>query len=135
MMHMQPLPQHRSNTRTFTPDEIRRILLELRYIYTVRQICAKWHITPYRLRQWQHQWNYAYLSGSVRELIIAALHQGAQTTADINAYLDYVDRTVYTPEEIEAVLKQLEIDGFAIRTGTGCRYNPAHSQNDQAFIF
>ena len=121
--------------RTFTPDEIRRILLELRYIYTVRQLCAKWHITPYRLRQWQHQWHYAHLSGSVRELIIAALYQGAPTTADISAYLDYADHTVYTPEEIEAVLKQLEIDGFAIRTGTGWRYNAAHSHSDQAFIF
>jgi len=125
----------RTAQRDFSPDEVRRILLELRYVYTAKQLCEKWHITPYRLRQWQRQWNYAYLVGNVRELVIVALHHGAQTIADIRAYLDYADHSVYTSEEITAVLSQLESDGFALHDGALWRYNAAHSQHDRSFIF
>ena len=121
--------------RDFTSDEIRKILLENRYFSTAAQVCAKWQVTPYRLRQWKRQWNYAYLVGTLHELVIAALHQGASTIADINACLDYWDRTVYAPEELSAVLRQLEIDGIAINNGGHWQYNPAHSRHDQSFIF
>ena len=119
----------------FTPDEIRRILLELRYVYTVKQLCEKWHITPYRLRQWQHQWHYAYLTGNLHELVIAALYHGAQTIDNIRAYVDYLDHTLYTPEEISKVLKQLEFDGLARNDDAHWLYNAAHSHNDLSFIF
>ncbi len=62
--------------REFTDDQIRKILLEQRYIYTADQLCAKWQITRYRLRQWRKQFRYAYLVGDVRELVIVGLHQG-----------------------------------------------------------
>lgn len=118
-----------------SPAEIRKILLENRYFSTVTQVCAKWQVTPYRLRQWKQQWNYAYLVGTLRELVIAALHQGASTIADINACLDYWDRTVYAPEEIGVVLAGLEAEGIALHQAGRWRYNPVHSADDTSYIF
>lgn len=121
--------------RDFTPDEIRKILLEQRYFYTARQLCAKWHITPYRLRQWKQQWNYTYLVGTLPEMVIVALHQGAHDIASIISYLDYLDHARYTPAEIDEVLAQLEQADFAIYHGGAWHYDWRHSANDTSYIF
>lgn len=119
----------------YTPADVRKILLELRYFYTAQQLSDKWHITPYRLRQWKRQWNYAYLTGTLRELVIVAVHQGAQTSADVIAYLDYLDHAVYTADEISAVLAQLEAEELVVQRNGHWRYNQLHSANDTSFIF
>lgn len=121
--------------RDYSPADIRKILLELRYFYTVKQLCAKWHITPYRLRQWQQALRGTPPIADRRELVIVAVHQGARTCADMIAYLDYVDHAVYTPDEINAVLDQLEAEGIALSHNGEWRYNQLHSVNDTAYIF
>jgi hypothetical protein len=117
------------------PAEIRKILLENRYLSTAAQVCAKWHITPYRLRQWKQQWNYAYLVGTLPEMVIVALHQGAHDIAGIIAYLDYLDHARYTPAEIGEVLAQLEQEDFAINHNGAWHYDWRHSANDTSYIF
>ncbi len=74
----------------YSPAEIRKILLELRYFYSVRELCAKWHITPYRLRQWRQAMRGEIMSG-LHERVIVALHEEAHDVASIIAYLDYLD--------------------------------------------
>jgi hypothetical protein len=121
--------------RVYTPAEIRKILLENCYCSTAAQVCAKWQITPYRLRQWKQQWNYAYLAGNTRELVIVALHQGASDVPAIIRYLDYVDHAMYSTDKVLALLQQLQIDGIALNDGTRWLYSAAHSQHDRSFMF
>ncbi len=118
-----------------SPAEIRKILLEQRYFYTARQLCAKWHITPYRLRQWKQTWRQTPIIGDRRELVIVALHQGAHDIAGIIAHLDYLDHARYTPEEIGEVLAQLVLEGIAVNHSGALHYDWRHSANDTSYIF
>ena len=122
--------------REFTPDQIRKVLLELRYISTAAELCAKWQITRYRLRQWQKQFNYKYLVGDVRELVIAGLHQGIQDVPTLSKFIDYHDHSVYSTKELTSILKGLQIEGVAILKNGRWLYNPKHlRQHDRSFIF
>jgi hypothetical protein len=121
--------------RAFTDDQIRKVLLELRYIYTAAALCAKWQITRYRLQQWQQQFNYKYLVGDVRELVIAGLHQGVQDVPTLSKFIDYHDHSVYSIDELTSILESLQIDGIAILKNGRWLYNPKHSHGDRSFIF
>ncbi len=122
--------------REFTADQIRKILLEQRYIYTADQLCAKWQITRYRLRQWKKQFKYEYLVGDVRELVIAGLHQGLQDVPTLSSFIDYHDHAVYSAKELTSILKRLQAEGIAIRQNDRWLYNFKHlRQHDRSFIF
>lgn len=119
----------------FTTDDKRRILLELRFIYREAELCQKWNLSQAKLRQWKKEANYAYLSPNLREMVVLALHNGTGDIAAMIQYLDYLDHTVYTEAEIEAVLHGLQHEGIAQAEGGRWLYNTAHSQNGTSFIF
>jgi hypothetical protein len=122
-------------TREFTDDQIRQILLEQRYITTADQLCAKWQITRYRLRHWKKQFKYEYVVGTVRELVIAGLHQGLQDVPTLISFIDYHDHAVYSIEELTSILERLQAEGIAILKKGRWLYNRKHSHGDRSFIF
>lgn len=122
-------------TRDFTNDQIRKILLELRYIATADQVCAKWQITRYRLRQWQTQFNYKYRVGDVRELVIVGLHQGIQDVTLLIKFIDYHAHSVYSTQELTSILTQLQAEGIAVLKKGRWLYNRKHSHHNRSFIF
>lgn len=122
-------------TEHYTEQDKRRILLELRYIYREAELCQKWNVTKYRLRQWKKEANYTYLAPTLRELVIMALHNGKGSIAGMISYLDYLDHAVYSEPELLAVLRGLQVEGIALEAGGDWRYNPDHSRNDTSFIF
>ena len=116
--------------RTFTESEVRKILLELRYIYSIDEVCAKWQITRYRLKQWQKQLKYEYLVGTARELVIAGLHLGCVDRSGLREFIDYHDHTRYSDEELGSILEQLKAEGIAIFKNDRWMYN-----SGREFIF
>ncbi len=121
--------------RTFSNDEIRKILLEQRYIYTADELCAKWQITRYRLCQWKKQFSYAYLAGDVRELVIVGLQHGRHDLPTLISFIDYLDHSTYSAKELTSILKRLQAEGVAIQKNGHWLYNPKHSHHDRSFIF
>ena len=122
-------------TMNYSVEEIRKILLEHRYFYTADEVCKKWGITKYRLRQWKKECSYAYFIGEVRDMMIVALHNGAATLPDIQSVLDYLDHCLYTEIEILEIIKKLEAQGLAVYENGRWLYNKAYSKNDTRFIF
>ncbi len=123
-------------TREFTDDQIRKILLEHRYIYSADELCAKWQITRYRLRLWKKQFKYEYLVGDVRELVIVGLHHGIHDLPTLMSFIDYLDHSAYSAKELTSILKRLQTDGIAIRKNDRWFYNSKHlRQHDRSFIF
>jgi hypothetical protein len=119
----------------YSEADQRRILLELRYLCTEAELCAKWKLTKAQLRRWKKAANYAYLSANFRELVILALHTGSETIPNLISHLDYLDHTIYTEAEIHAMLEKLRVEGIAKEDGGKWHYDPIHSQNDTSFIF
>jgi hypothetical protein len=120
---------------TYSVEEIRKILLEHRYFYTAVEVCKKWEITNYRLRQWKKVYSYAYRTIGVREMTVVALHNGATTIPDIRSVLDYLDHGLYTDREILKIVKQLETQGLVHDENGRWLYNKMYSKNDTGFIF
>lgn len=119
----------------FTDEEKRRILLELRYFYTEAELCRKWKLTRYQVKQWKKAANYAYLIGTLREMVIVALHNGASSIAAIIGYVDYLNHAVYTEAEIEPILNGLRAEGIAQEQAGVWSYNRGYSKDDTSFIF
>ncbi|GIK65635.1 MAG: hypothetical protein BroJett018_34290 [Chloroflexota bacterium] len=119
----------------YTEEEKRRILLELRYFYTEAELCQKWNLTRYRVKQWKKATNYAYLIGTLREMVIVALRNGASSIAAIIGYVDYLNHAVYTEAEIEPILHGLREEGIAQEQAGVWSYNRAYSKDDTSFIF
>ncbi len=124
----QPQPE-------FTPEEIRKILLEHRYLMDMAAIVKKWGITMNRLRTWKKDPRFRTVSGSLRELVIVALRAcPVRDPADLVAFLDMQDHAVYTPEEIRAALDALVAEGKAEKHGGAWRYNEARLARER-FVF
>ncbi len=119
----------------YTEEEKRRILLEARYLYTEAELCQKWNLTRYRVKQWKKAANYAYLIGTVREMVIVALHNGANSIPAIIGTVDYLNHAVYTEAEIETLLNGLREEGIAQEQAGVWSYNRAYSKDDTSFIF
>ncbi|MBZ0319602.1 MAG: hypothetical protein K8L91_24540 [Anaerolineae bacterium] len=119
----------------YTDEEKRRILLEVRYFYTEAELCQKWNLTRYRVKQWKKAANYTYLIGTLREMVIVALHNGASSISAIIGYVDYLNHAVYTEAEIEIILNGLRAEGIAQEQAGVWSYNRAYSKDDTSFIF
>lgn len=122
----------------FAPSEIRSILLEHRYLSPAAAVCEKWGITASCLRRWKREHRFAYLAGSLRELVIVALHssaRGVRDPAELVGFLDMQDHTVYSPAEIGAVLDALVAEGKAVKRGGAWRYDEARLARARPFIF
>jgi len=119
----------------YTDGDKRRILLELRFLHTEDTLCKKWNLTKYRLGKWKKAANYAYLTPTFREMVIVALHNGANTIPRLISYLDYLDHAIYTEAEILKALHDLRAEGIAREDSGLWLYDQAYSQNDTSFIF
>src|SRR5205807_10667098 len=97
----------------YTYEEKRKILLEHRYLYTADKLFAKWGISKSQLSKWKEEFNYSYFIGSLRDMAIVALHNGAHTIPAIIDYLDGLNHARYTEKEVLELLKGLEAEGIA----------------------
>ena len=121
----------------FSEQEIRRILLEHRYLMKADELCAKWEISRATLRAWKKVGRFDYLSGDLRELVIAALASGASATlARLAGWADYQDHSPYSEAEIRVVVNGLVKDGIAAWDGKNVvRYAPSESRLAGRFVF
>jgi transposase-like protein len=120
---------------TYSNEEIRKILLEHLYIYTADELCQKWGITKYQLRKWKQAFRYTYFIGTVRDMLVVAIHSGATSVKDIQNMLDYLNHCLYSEAEIVEMLEQLQTQGIAINENGLWLYNQDYSNNDASFIF
>jgi transposase-like protein len=119
----------------YTHEERRKILLEHRYLYTADKLCAKWGISKSQLRKWKKEFNYNYFIGSLRDMTIVALHNGAHIIPAIFDYLDALDHARYTEKEILELLKGLQAEGIAKTKDGEWFYDKSYSNDDASFIF
>lgn len=121
----------------FSKQEIRRVLLEHRYLMKADELCAKWAISRGTLRDWKKIVRFDYLSGDLRELVIAALASGGSATlARLAAWVDYQDHSPYSEAEIRVVVDGLVKDGIAAWVGENVvRYAPSESRLAGRFVF
>lgn len=119
----------------YSAEEIRKILLEQLYIYTADELCKKWRISRYRLRKWKQAFNYQYFIGSVRDMLIVAIHSGATKINEIRDILDYLNHCLYSDAEIVEMLEELQAQGIAVDNNGQWLYNKAYSKDDTSFIF
>lgn len=130
-----------SNTRAkspaFSERDIRRVLLEHRYLMSADEICAKWEISRAKLREWKKLGRFEYLSGDLRELVIAALASGKKATLErLAAWADYQDHSPYSEAEIRVVVDGLVQDGVAVWDGDGTvSYAPSEARLAARFVF
>jgi hypothetical protein len=119
----------------YSTEEIRKILLEHRYIYTADELCEKWSITKYQLRKWKQTFHYTYFIGTVRDMLVVAVHSGATSIKDMQNMLDYLNHCLYSEVEIVEMLKELQAQNIAINENGLWLYNQAYSKDDASFIF
>jgi hypothetical protein len=121
----------------FSEQEIRRVLLEHRYLMTADELCAKWAISRATLREWKKVGRFDYLSGDLRELVIAALASAGSATLERPAgWADYQDHSPYSEAEIRVVVDGLVAEGIAAWDGeNGVRYAPSESRLAGRFVF
>ena len=122
---------------SFSPDDIRRILLEHRYLLKADELCAKWQITRATLRAWKKAARFEYLSGDLRELVIAALASGGNASlAELTGWVDYQDHSACSESELRAVIDGLVRDGIAAWVdATHVRYAPTPARQAARFVF
>jgi hypothetical protein len=121
--------------REFSSAEVRRILLENRYCMSEEELCAKWGISRYRLRIWKRDNNYQYLSGGLREVVIAAIYTGARDVMGIIEFADHINHCRYTEAEVLAILEALYREGKAQAQGTTWSYLKPTGESAVHFIF
>jgi hypothetical protein len=115
----------------YTDDQIHRILLEFRFFFTIRQICEKWGITPYRLRKWRKR-DVCTVFSTLEDCIIAGIHRGgSHAPAELIGWLDYRDHAIYSEAEVLEMFEALEARGEVRRDGD--RF--AYIQLDPPYIF
>ena len=127
-------------TRTvpsFSVRDLRRVLLEHRYLLTADELCAKWEVSRGTLRTWKKAARFEYLRGDLRELVIAALAVGRPATLRaLAAWVDCQDHSPYSEPEIRAVVDGLVLEGVAAWEGeTTARYAPTAARCAARFIF
>jgi len=121
----------------FSEQDVRRILLEHRYLLKADELCTKWQVSRATLRSWKKSARFEYLCGDLRELVIAALASGGSATLpQLAAWADYQDHSPYSEAEIRAVVDGLVTEGIAAWDGkTGARYAPSTARKAAKFIF
>jgi transposase-like protein len=119
----------------YTHEEKRKVLLEHRYLYTADKLCAKWGISKSQLSKWKKEFNYSYFIGSLHDMAIVALYNGAQTILAIINYLDALNHARYTEKEVLELLKGLQAEGIAKTKDGEWFYDKSYSKNDTSFIF
>ena|SRR5688572_30454751 len=123
------------DAQSFTNEEIKKILLEHRYLLDADALCKKWGITRNRLRTWKREHRFDGVRGGLRELVIVALRAcPVRDPADLVAFLDMQDHAVYTPEEIARVLDALVAEGIAERRKDSWRYDEKRLARER-FVF
>jgi len=127
----------RAPAPALSPEDIRRVLLEHRYLMKADELCAKWQISRATLRAWKNTACFEYLRGDVRELVIAALADGKPATlAGLAAWADYQDHSPYTEAEIRAVVDGLVAEGIAVWEGVAtARHAPSAARLAARFVF
>jgi len=127
----------RTEAPAFSKQDIRRILLEHRYLMTADELCGKWEISRATLRDWKKLARFEYLSGSLRELVIAALASGGAATVErLAAWVDYQDHSPCSEGDLRAVVDGLVNDGVAAWDGeSAVRYAPSESRRSARFVF
>ncbi len=120
---------------SYSDEEIRKILLEHRYFYTIDELCRKWSITTYQLRKWKKAFQYTCFIGEVRDMAVVALHSGANEICGIGDFLDYLNHCRYTEAEIVEMLEELKAQGIAIQVNGAWLYDQSYSKDDTSFIF
>lgn len=105
---------------TFSDDQIQRILLEYHFVHTAKEICAKWGITPYRLRKWKKDHRCAW---TLHDCIIAGVYRGGwHDPADLIGWLDYRDHAIYSRDQVLEMFEALEARGELRRQGDRWTY-------------
>ena len=128
------------NWKEYTDAEISMILLEHRFCYSADEVCKKWQITRYRLREWKKEYRYEYLPVSLENLVIAALRRDSCTISGIIKYVDWQDHSRLSEQEVVEILEGLKKEGIAKEQKEEEQkeiwlYNKAYSSNDSSFIF
>ena len=120
----------------YSPDEIRRILLEHKYCLKADDIAKKWGVSRARLREWKHAYRYEYLSPGLSDLIIAALWQhGPSSTKYLAEYTAWQDRSFYTAQEIVEALQPLLVEGVVKLESGKWVFDEAYLHQGRPFIF
>lgn len=121
--------------QSFSDDDIARILLEHQLIHTAREICDKWGIKASTLASWKKRFAPWRRGHGLRELVIVALLRGCTTPSNMIPLLDYLDHAIYSEEELLAVLRELETEGIAVRSGDVWSYDRSRLESDRPFVF
>jgi hypothetical protein len=111
----------------YSDAEIRKILLEHRYFYTIDELCRKWSLTKYQLRIWKRAFQYTCFIGEVRDLAVVALHSGANEICNTRDFPDYLNHCFYSQTEIVEGLAQLSAQGLAIPVNGVWLYDKSYS--------
>ena len=120
----------------FSHAEIRKILLEHRYLAPADATCAKWGITRSRLRAWKREHRFEYLRAGLRELLIVALRSGpVRDPAELVSFLDMQDHTLYAAKEIADALDTLVVEGKALRGDGAWQYDEGRLERERPFVF
>lgn len=127
----------RAPVPSYSAPDIRRILLEHRYLLSADALCAKWEISRTTLRAWKKSARFEYVRGDLREIVIAALAEGkAATLESLAAWADYQDHSPYAESEIRAVVDGLVKEGIAVwESETAARYAPSPARQASRFVF
>ncbi len=126
----------RAPVPSFSASDIRRILLEHRYLLSADTLCAKWEITRTTLRAWKKSARFEYVRGDLREIVIAALAEGKPATLQsLAAWADYQDHSPYSESEIRAAVDGLVKEGVAAWEGESVRYAPSAARQATRFVF
>ena len=113
----------------YIDDQIRRILLEGKFLHTNVELCEKWGISQYRLRKWRKSYGVPW---TFEDCLIAAIYRGGwHEPADFVAYLDWRNHAIYSPAEIDAMFQRLLAAGDVEQDGTRYRY----VQREPPYIF
>lgn len=122
----------------FSREDVRRVLLEHRYLLKADELCAKWQITRSTLRAWKKSARFEYVRGDLREIVIAALagSEKPATLASLAAWADYQDHSPYSAAEIRAIVDGLVAEGIAVwAEDETVRYAPSPARQAARFVF
>jgi len=120
---------------TYSQIDRRKILLENKYLQTESEICRKFKITRYQLRKWKNEFDYYYFIGSLRDMTIVALLNGATTIPALIDNLDALNHARYSENEVMELLEGLRAEGKAAQKDGKWYYVPAHSTKGIVFFF
>lgn len=119
----------------YTDEEIRKILLEHRFLLTLDEVATKYGLSRYRLRKWKREHSFGYLRIADEEVALAGLYQGITTIPLLIEFVDYVHKSRYTEPEMREMLGGLVHKGMVRTDGNLWSYNHDRLREGRGFVF